>query len=176
MAGKQGNGHVFSPEQRQLIAHFIETRSYVEAYRSVYPGCDDGSHKSPVTYRASKAFTKPMRAEIARLDAIAEEAERKEIERAAKKAAKKWSKTDAVGSLVNLVRKCERQIGEEFERGEGVNTRVADTMRGTIESLNKMMGYNEPEKQAIDTNIKVIFGGMESGDGDPDGSLEDYAE
>ncbi len=177
MAEKQGNGRVFSPEQRQMIAHYIETRSYVEAYRRVYPECDGDDHRSPVTYRASKAFTKPMRAEIARLDAIAEEAERKEIERAAKEAAKKWSKADAVHALVGVVRKCERQLDDESERGEGVNTRVADTMRGTIDTLNKMLGYNEPEKQAVDSTINVVFGGARTEDDVGDGvTIEDLAE
>jgi hypothetical protein len=176
MSDKQENGRALSPEQRQLITHYIETRSYVDAYRRVHPDCDNDGHRTTVAFRAARAFTKPMREEIARLDDIAKEAEQKAIERSAKEAAKLWSKFDSVKSYVNLVKKCEKQIDEETERGEGVNTRVADTMRGTIDSLNKMLGYNEPDKQSVDSVIRVVFGGGASDDGVSEGSLEEYAE
>lgn len=166
-----------SPEQRRLIDAYIELRSYSEAYRRVYPDCDHDGLSTPIKNRANAAFSPAMRAEIARLDAIAEEAERKEIERAAREAAKKWSKADAVNALVGVVRKCERQLDEETARGEGVNTRVADTMRGTIDTLNKMLGYNEPEKQAVDSTISVVFGGDHAAGDDEDGvTIEDLAE
>jgi hypothetical protein len=166
----------FTREQLDLIDKFIVSRSYVDAFRAVYPDCESDQYKTPVNYRASRAFTKPMRAEIARLDAIAEAAERKEIERAAKEAAKKWSKADSVDALVDVVTKCRKQIIEESERGEGVNTRVADTMRGTIDTLNKMLGYNEPDKQTVDSVVQVVFGGKNENDDHFEDSLEDFAE
>ena len=41
---------------------------------------------------------------------------------------------------------------------EPVPQQVALVERNTIETLNKMMGYNEPEKQTVDNTINITFG------------------
>ena len=35
---------------------------------------------------------------------------------------------------------------------------MAFVERNTIETLNKMMGYNEPEQQKVDNTISITFG------------------
>lgn len=180
-----GKNNDITPEQRALIEAYMECRSIVGAFRAVHPDCDNDGCTTPVYVRASRAFKDKMRREIDRLDRLKETAEKKEADRAAKEAAKKWSKADSIDSLVSIVRTCQDEMDNDASSGGGVNTKLADTIRGTIDTLNKMLGYNEPDKQEIDNTIRVVFGRSQSPDDSDDSDinnnnndslLEDYAE
>lgn len=181
-----GKNNDITPEQRALIDAYMQCRSIVGAFRMVHPDCENDGCTTTVYVRASRAFNDKVRSEIDRLDKLHETAEKKAAERAAKEAAKKWSKADSIDALVTIVNACRDEMETDIATGQGVNTRVADTMRGTIDTLNKLLGYNEPEKQEVDNTICVVFGKQKSSDGadgpDVDNddlsdlSLEDYAE
>lgn len=178
-----GKNNDITPEQRALIDAYMECRSIVGAFRAVHPDCDNDGCTTPVYVRASRAFKDKMRREIDRLDKLKESAEKKEADRAAKEAAKKWSKADSIDALVAIVNACRDEMETDISTGQGVNTRVADTMRGTIDTLNKLLGYNEPEKQEVDNTIRVVFGRGQSpddsdinNDDNNDLLLGDYAE
>lgn len=178
-----GKNNDITPEQRALIDAYMQCRSIVGAFRMVHPDCENDGCTTTVYVRASRAFNAKVRSEIDRLDKLHETAEKKAAERAAKEAAKKWSKADSIDALVTIVNACRDEMETDIATGQGVNTRVADTMRGTIDTLNKLLGYNEPEKQEVDNTICVVFGKQKSSDGadgpdidNDDLSLEDYAE
>ena len=168
-----GKNNDITPEQRALIEAYMECRSIVGAFRAVHPDCDNDGCTTPVYVRASRAFKDKMRREIDRLDRLKETAEKKEADRAAKEAAKKWSKADSIDSLVSIVRTCQNEMDYDTANGGGVNTKLADTIRGTIDTLNKMLGYNEPDKQEIDNTIRVVFGRGQHSDDHSDDS-DDY--
>lgn len=180
-----GKNNDINPEQRAMIEKYMKCRSIVGAFREVHPDCDNDGCTTPVYVRASRAFTDRMRREIDRLDKLKESAEKKEADRAAKEAAKKWSKADSIDALVAIVNACRDEMKIDISTGQGVNTKLADTIRSTIDTLNKMLGYNEPDRQEIDNTIRVVFGRSQSPDDSDDSDinnnnndslLEDYAE
>ena len=153
-----------SPEQQRLVEEYRRSRSKTEAYKAVYTDWDIRLKEGTVSKRAYDAFT-PLMSEIRRLDKIDEEAQKRAAQKEAEDLRKLWSRKDSVIRLIDILDDCQRtriQAAVEFKE---IPVAAARLERDTVDSLNKMMGYNEPEQHEVDTTITVEFG---------DG-LEDFA-
>ena len=153
-----------SPEQNRLVEEYRRSRNKTEAYKAVYTDWDTRLKEGTVSKRAYDAFT-PLMAEIKRLDKIDEDAQKKAAQKEAEDLRKLWSRRDSVERLIDILDDCQRTRNQAAEDCESIPVAAARLERDTIDSLNKMMGYNEPEKHEVDTTITVEFG---------DG-LEDFA-
>jgi hypothetical protein len=148
--------------QQKLAEEYVRLGTKTDAYKAARPDWEQTAGNNIYSY-ACKAFTKEVMAEVERLKTIEKEAERKAAEADAEYCRKLWSKRDSVEGLLDIVRDCRRTREKAQKSGEGVPQQVALVERNTIETLNKMMGYNEPEKATVDNTITVTFGDGEEG-------------
>lgn len=153
-----------SPEQQRLVEEYRRSRSKTEAYKAVYTDWDIRLKEGTVSKRAYDAFT-PLMAEIKRLDKIDEEAQKRAAQKEAEDLRKLWSRKDSVTRLIDILDDCQRTRNQAAAEFKEIPVAAARLERDTVDSLNKMMGYNEPEQHEVDTTITVEFG---------DG-LEDFA-
>ena len=144
--------------QRRLAEEYLKIGTKVGAYKAVRTDWKDSVGDKNVRVYASQAFTKDVMAEVSRLKSLAADVERKAAEEDAEYCRQLWSKRKSVEQLVNIVRDCERTRLLAREADEPVPQQVALVERNTIETLNKMMGYNEPEKATVDNTINITFG------------------
>ena len=153
-----------SPEQQRLVEEYRRSRSKTEAYKAVYTDWDIRLKDGTVSKRAYDAFT-PLMGEIRRLDKIDEEAQKRAAQKEAEDLRKLWSRKDSVIRLIDILDDCQRTRNQAAAEFKEIPVAAARLERDTVDSLNKMMGYNEPEQHEVDTTITVEFG---------DG-LEDFA-
>ena len=153
-----------SPEQQRLVEEYRRSRSKTEAYKTVYTDWDIRLKEGTVSKRAYDAFT-PLMAEIKRLDKIDEDAQKRAAQKEAEELRELWSRKDSVIRLIDILDDCQRTRNQAAAKFQEIPVAAARLERDTVDSLNKMMGYNEPEQHEVDTTITVEFG---------DG-LEDFA-
>ena len=153
-----------SPEQNRLVEEYRRSRNKTEAYKAVYTDWDIRLKEGTVSKRAYDAFT-PLMAEIKRLDKIDEDAQKRAAQKEAEDLLKLWSRKDSVIRLIDILDDCQRTRNQAAAEFQEIPVAAARLERDTVDSLNKMMGYNEPEQHEVDTTITVEFG---------DG-LEDFA-
>lgn len=128
-----------------------------EAYAEVYP-VDPDMSRTELCRLASNLFNcKAMKEEAVRIEKAENNALRRAKEKEAEECRQLWTRTDSVRRLIDILDDCERDRKDSLDRGEGVPVPVARLERDTIDSINKMMGYNEPEEQKIDTTINIEF-------------------
>lgn len=144
--------------QREMAKKYVELGTKTAAYKAVHPDWETEVGVKLVGTYASKAFTKDVMAEVERLKLLDKEAERKAAEADAEYCRKLWSKRKSVEQLVDIIQDCQRTRRLARETNEPVPQQVALAERNTIETLNKMMGYNEPEKATVDNTINITFG------------------
>lgn len=153
-----------SPEQNRLVEEYRRSRNKTEAYKAVYTDWEIRLKEGTVSKRAYDAFT-PLMAEIKRLDKIDEDAQKRAAQKEAEDLRKLWSRKDSVIRLIDILDDCQRTRNQAEIAFQEIPVAAARLERDTVDSLNKMMGYNEPEQHEVDTTITVEFG---------DG-LEDFA-
>lgn len=144
--------------QRRLAEEYLKTGTKIGAYKAVRTDWKEAVGDANVYQYASRAFTEEVLREYSRLKTLAADAERKAAEEDAEHCRSLWSKRNAIEQLVDIVRDCERTRKMARDMDEPVPQQVALVERNTIETLNKMMGYNEPEKQTVDNTINITFG------------------
>lgn len=149
---------VLNDRQMALVEAYMQCHSKTDAYKMVY---DDWENRVKPEYLYSTAynkFTKDVMAEIRRREKVEQDAQKKAAEKEAADLRKLWSRRDSVERLMDIMDDCKRTRDDAAESGDGVPVGVARLERDTVDSLNKMMGYNEPEQQQIDQSITVDFG------------------
>ena len=160
-----GKTRDLSPEQRVMVDEYRRCRNKTEAYKIAFDDWELRLKPENVSKAAYAAFTPIVMAEIKRLDKIDEEAQKKAAQKEAEDLRKLWSRKDSVIRLIDILDDCQRTRNQAAENCESIPVAAARLERDTVDSLNKMMGYNEPEQHEVDTTINVEFG---------DG-LEDFA-
>jgi hypothetical protein len=147
-----------SPEQRVMVDEYRRCRNKTEAYKIAFDDWDLRLKPENVSKAAYAAFTPLVMAEIKRLDKIDEDAQKKAAQKEAEDLRKLWSRKDSVIRLIDILDDCQRTRNQAAEAMQEIPVAAARLERDTVDSLNKMMGYNEPEQQVVDTTITVEFG------------------
>lgn len=179
--GNSGARSDLTAEQRELVRVYREVRSYSEAYRRVCPQQANGGSSQPLNIRAAQKFTNRVRREIERLDAEERDAVRKAAEEDARKVAHLWTRYDSVDTLASLAKKC-RDALQLHGRDGVIDPQIARVLTDAVDKLNRMLGYNEPDKSAVDTTVSVVFADEVSdllegsADGSVDGSVDGSAD
>ena len=147
-----------SPEQRVMVEEYRRCRNKTEAYKIAFDDWDLRLKPENVSKAAYAAFTPLVMAEIKRLDKIDEDAQKKAAQKEAEELRKLWSRKDSVIRLIDILDDCQRTRNQAAAEFQEIPVAAARLERDTVDSLNKMMGYNEPEQQVVDTTITVEFG------------------
>lgn len=147
-----------SPEQRVMVDEYRRCRNKTEAYKIAFDDWDLRLKPENVSKAAYAAFTPLVMAEIKRLDKIDEDAQKKAAQKEAEDLRKLWSRKDSVMRLIDILDDCQRTRNQAAVEFQEIPVAAARLERDTVDSLNKMMGYNEPEQQVVDTTITVEFG------------------
>lgn len=147
-----------SPEQRVMVDEYRRCRNKTEAYKIAFDDWDLRLKPENVSKAAYAAFTPLVMAEIKRLDKIDEDAQKKAAQKEAEDLRKLWSRKDSVIRLIDILDDCQRTRNYAAAKFQEIPVAAARLERDTVDSLNKMMGYNEPEQQVVDTTITVEFG------------------
>ena len=147
-----------SPEQQVMVTEYRRCRNKTEAYKIAFDDWDLRLKPENVSKAAYAAFTPLVMAEIKRLDKIDEDAMKKAAQKEAEDLRKLWSRKDSVMRLIDILDDCQRTRNQAAEAMQEIPVAAARLERDTVDSLNKMMGYNEPEQQVVDTTITVEFG------------------
>lgn len=155
---------------RQLAEYYVghNCTQKAEAFRLYCPeyqrfvgkSADEKGDKSQAFYHAVENVfeRREVIAEIRKIQKETERAERKAREAEAKAVAELWSKRDAVTELLSIVKDCKNSRDRANENGEDVPVTVAKLEKEVIEVLNKMLSYNAPEEQKVDSTVNVEFG------------------
>lgn len=153
-----GKTRDLSPEQRVMVDEYRRCRNKTEAYKIAFDDWDLRLKPENVSKAAYAAFTPIVMAEIKRLDKIDEEAQKKAAQKEAEDLRKLWSRKDSVIRLIDILDDCQRTRNQAAAEFQEIPVAAARLERDTVDSLNKMMGYNEPEQHEVDTTITVEFG------------------
>lgn len=146
-------------EQRELARLYVKYGSKTKAYKEVYPAKAASVKPEGIYSYASSAFTAEVMEEVDRLKKIAEEADREAVRKDSEAVAKLWSRKKSVESLLSIMDDCIRTRDTAREAGEAIPYAAAQVEKQCIDSLNKMLGYNEPEKMENDTSITIEYVG-----------------
>lgn len=101
--------------------------------------------------------------EISRLIAAKEQARAEAFKEDFSAQLAKWSRDDSLNALREVVEEAKGAIRTSVYGPDGevvgykFDSAAARVIRDTIETLNKMQGYNEPEKSEVDAVISVAF-------------------
>ena len=159
-------GRSLTKKQIAFIDAYLECRGKSEAYRRAY----GGGKMTPRTIarRANDALNRPLvKAEIERREAAMREAVGRAEADSAIKASRIWAREDSVRALADVyaasAEAMRREILDEDGRIDHIeyNPPAAQAARQAVEALNKMMGYNEPDKSQMDASIVIELGEAE---------------
>lgn len=146
---------VCSKEEMLIVSAYVDGCSKAEAYVKVF-GNPKG--KTSATVLASQLFAREhVRKEVQRRKAEMEKASAQRSVEEMKKCQQLWSRSDSVKRLIDILDDCQRTRSED-----GINKDTVQTVRlerDTVDSLNRMLGYNEAEKIEADTTVKVEMDG-----------------
>jgi hypothetical protein len=141
-----------------MVAEYRRCRNKTEAYKIAFDDWDLRLRPENVSKAAYAAFTPLVMAEIKRLDKIDTDAQKKAALKDAEDLRKIWSRKDSVLRLIEILDDCQRTRHLAADSMQDIPVAAARLERDTVDSLNKMMGYNEPEQHEVDTTIIVEFG------------------
>lgn len=153
-----------SDEQEALVDAYMATGSYTEGYKRVYADWMVRTQDDTVSVckAAHRVYTDKVRREIDRRTRMLDKAQKKAAEKTAKEefeeCRKLWTRRNSVEHLVGIISDCQRTREEAMAAGEGVPVSVSRLERDTIDTVDKLMGYNAPEEVQQDTTITVDFG------------------
>lgn len=151
-------------EEEELVRAYMSTGSYTDGYKMVYPDWAVRTKDDSVSVckAAGRVYTPKIRREIARQKRLTEKAQQKAAEKTAKEEyeelRKLWSRRDSVEHLVSIIADCQRTREDAMADGDGVPVSVSRLERDTIDTVDKLMGYDAPQEIQQDTTITVGFG------------------
>lgn len=157
-----------SPQQLAMIDGYFAGKTKKQAFIDAFP--ERGKMKA-VSTMAWEEFQKiPVAEEVRRREAARDSAMQAASMSEAEHIAKLWSREDSVRRLIEIADDCQRaRVEAQMAADDGTvgdfPVMTARLERDTVESLNKMLGYDAPVKLAQDQQIHVVFDG---GDGSED--------
>lgn len=104
-----------------------------------------------------------MQDEIARLQAAEEKARSEAYAQQCAAELDAWSRSDSIDHLKQVILAAQEAMRVPVKNDDGdvigydFDSSAARVIRDTVETLNKMQGYNEPEKSEVDARISVEF-------------------
>lgn len=144
--------------QKEMIRLYRAGESKTSAYKAAHPDWNQRIKESAINQTAANAFNADaVKKEIARLDDLEQKAKEKAAMKDAEECRKLWSRSDSVKRLVDIADDCQKERKQALEDGKPLPDKVARLERDTVDSINKMLGYNEPEEVKTDTKITVEF-------------------
>lgn len=163
-AGRPKCGRKELNEREMIFAEcYIKTHNKSQAYRTA--GYSIGKMNSTqIASNAQRIFNRPLvSAEIKRLEAAAEEARAEAYKNDYAAQLSRWSRDDSLDALREIVGVARDAMRKPVRDDDGnitdytFDASAARVARDAVESLNKMQGYNEPEKSEVDAVISVAF-------------------
>lgn len=148
-----------SPEQLKMIDAFMAGASKKDAFALAFPE-RAARNKDPYSI-ATNEFAKPLvKEEVERREAARENAINDAAMSEAEHIASLWSREDSVRRLIEIADDCQRaRIAAQEAEDEDFPVMTARLERDTVDSLNKMLGYDAPVKIDQDQHIHVVFDG-----------------
>ena len=104
-----------------------------------------------------------VRAEIERLLAAEQQARADAYKAQTAEELERWSRDDSIDNLKQVILAAQEAMRVTLKNDDGdvvgydFDPAAARVIRDTVETLNKMQGYNEPEKSEVDAKISVEF-------------------
>jgi phage terminase small subunit len=149
--------------EMEFCRSYVATRNKSQAYRDAGYSCGKMT-STEIANAAGRIYNRPcVQAEIKRTLAAQEEARAEAYKEDFVVQLSQWTREDSLNALREIVEKgLEATRTPIFdENGEVVDYKfdpsAARVVRDAVESLNKMQGYNEPEKSEVDAVISVAF-------------------
>lgn len=109
-------------------------------------------------------FKRPLvRAEINRLLAAEQQARADAYKAQTAEELERWSRDDSIDHLKQVILAAQEAMRVPLKNDDGdvvgydFDPAAARVIRDTVETLNRMQGYNEPEKSEVDAKISVEF-------------------
>lgn len=134
-----------------------------QAFRDAGYSCGNMDATAIASNAQSIFLRKCVQEEISRLLAAKEQARAEAYKEEFAAQLAQWTRDDSLNALREIVGKAMEAVrapicGEDGEIvGYKFDSAAARVVRDAVESLNKMQGYNEPEKSEVDAVISVAF-------------------
>lgn len=159
----KGERKSLSEKEMKFVQCFARTGNKSLAYREA--GYAVGNmHTTQIASNANRIYRRPMvQAEIDRLKTAEEEARMDAYKAEMAQQLSQWSREDSLDALKVVVQEAQRAMRKPIYDSNGevngytFDPAAARVVRDAVESLNKMQGYNEPEKSEVDAVINVAF-------------------
>ena len=161
----KGERKSLSDKEMKFVQCFARTGNKSLAYREA--GYSVGNmHSTQIASNANRIYRRPMvQAEINRIKAAEEEVRMDAYKAEMTQQLSQWSREDSLDALKRVVQEAMRAMQKPIVNSAGevedytFDPAAARVVRDAVESLNKMQGYNEPEKSEVDAVISVAFDG-----------------
>lgn len=104
-----------------------------------------------------------VREEIERLLAAEQQARADAYKAQTAEELERWSRDDSIDHLKQVILAAQEAMRVPLKNDDGdvvgydFDPSAARVIRDTVETLNKMQGYNEPEKSEVDAKVSVEF-------------------
>lgn len=134
-----------------------------QAFRDAGYSCGNMDATAIASNAQAIFLRKCVQEEISRLLAAKEQARAEAYKEEFAAQLAQWSRDDSLNALRDVVEKAKGAIRTPVYGPDGeivdykFDSAAARVIRDTIETLNKMQGYNEPEKSEVDAVISVAF-------------------
>lgn len=161
----KGERKALSPREVKFVQCYARCGNKSTAYREA--GYSVGNMcATQIASNANRIYRRPLvQEEIKRLKTAEEEARMEAYKAEMTQQFSQWSRDDSLDALKVVVQEAQRAMRKPITDSEGNVTgytfdpAAARVVRDAVESLNKMQGYNEPEKSEVDAVINVAFDG-----------------
>lgn len=153
-----------SAEQTRMIDAYMAGTTKKDAFILAFP--ERAAKIRDLPCAAGKEFAKPVVAdEVKRREAARDRAIESAAMSEAEHIASLWSREDSVRRLIEIADDCQRaRIAAQEAEGEDFPVMTARLERDTVDSLNRMLGYDAPVKIDQDQHIHVVFDGGDDSD------------
>lgn len=149
-----------SPVQMAMIDAYMAGSSKTEAFTAAFP--ERAAKSTRPAGQATREFAKKaVVEEVARREAARDAALKEAAMGEAERVTELWSREDSVRRLLEIADACRERRREVDEYGCLIMDRdgiaAARLERDTVDSLNKMLGYDAPVRLEQDQSLTVRF-------------------
>lgn len=141
---------------------FVRTGNKSAAFRESYSV--GNMNATQVAANANRVYKRPaVQEEIKRLQAVEEELRQDAYRAQMLDEMSQWSRADSLDKLRQVVIAASEAMRTPIENEDGAvvgysfDASAARVVRDTVETINKMQGYNEPDKSEVEAVISVAF-------------------
>lgn len=154
---------ICTEKEMAFCVAYVKTGNKSQAYRDAGYSCGN-MNATQIASAAQDIFLRaPVQAEITRILAAREEARSEAYKDDFAGQLSQWTRDDSLNTLKEIVGKGLEAVRSPILDSDGnivdykFDPSAARVVRDAVESLNKMQGYNEPEKSEVDAVISVAF-------------------